>query len=129
MARAIEKWGGPSQVAEDLAYAVPPRKGKHAAAQVPKPSAATQETISHQALGLASLDEESTMLSTTKITVKPAAARHQAAVAKSGRRPTTKASKQERLQIPSPAALQAREKLPIVNNRRRIAVRRKEPRM
>ena len=125
MARAIEKWGGPSQVAEELAYAGPPRKGRQAAALVPKPTAV------HQEPALAGLPLLTSPASTTKISVKPSS-RSQSVGAKPGQRLTSRQAKQQQERsprIPSPLDLEAREKQPIVQNRRRLALRRKQPRL
>lgn len=126
LARAIEKWGGPSQVAEELAYAVAPRKGRQASAFEPKPSAVHQEPT------LANLPVLVSPVSTTKISVRPSSARTQTVGAKSGQQATNKQAKQQQdrgPRIPSPADLEAREKQPIVQNRRRLALRRKQPRL
>lgn len=134
MARAIEKWGGPSQVAEELAYAVPPRKGRQSSAsgQEQKPTLSHQEPALISYSTLASPEHQQPGSSTTKIAVKPSLARGQAGGAKPGQRPPGKQSRQQvdrRPQVPSPVDLEAREKQPIVQNRRRLAPRRKQPRL
>ena len=134
MARAIEKWGGPSQVAEELAYAVPPRKGRQAVAslQEPKSTANHLEPALPDHHMLASPENHGQGSLTTKIRVKPALSRGQSVGAKPGQRAPSKQSGQQsdrRPQVPSPVDLEAREKQPIVQNRRRHVLRRKQPRL
>jgi len=136
LARAIEKWGGPNQLAEDLAYGVPQRGARQTATKDSK--LAQNYGVQHdQASVLGSLDYDSDEPSmTTKISANAAAAR-----ARSIASTATGSSRgqqlqhvqakqsQERPQIANPLDIQAREKQPIVNNRRRIAVRRKTPKL
>lgn len=140
MARAIEKWGGPSQVAEELAYAVSPRKGRQAAAPVQQHKfiANHQEPASATHHMLESSEHHGQGSSTTKISVGPSSSRGQSVGAKPGQRPpgtvtaVKKQSRQQqdrRPQVPSPVDLEAREKQPIVQNRRRVGIRRKQPRL
>lgn len=126
LARAIEKWGGPSQVAEELAYTGPARKGRQAAAVQSKPAAVHQEPT------LAGLPLLTSPASTTKISVKPSSARGQSVSLKPGQRATGRQAKRQQdgsPRVPSPVDLEAREKQPIVQNRRRLALRRKQPRL
>lgn len=139
MARAIEKWGGPSQVAEELAYAVSPRKGRQAASvQQHKSTANHQEPAPATHHMLKSPEHDRQGSSTTKISVGPSSSRGQSGAAKPGQRPpgtVTAVKKQSRQpqerrpQVPSPVDLEAREKQPIVQNRRRVATRQKQPRL
>lgn len=133
LARAIEKWGGPSQVAEELAYAVTKRKGKQSSsAHEPKLTPGHQEPPLGSLPLLASLEHQRPVSSTIKIPVEPLSGRSQSVSAKPGQRSTSKQARQQqdrRSQIPSLVDLEAREKQPIVQNRRRLALRRKQPRL
>ena len=134
LARAIEKWGGPSHLAEDLAYGVPQRGARQTAAKELK--ASLSDTAQHdQASVLCSVDYDCDELSTTKICTKSARARSIAATSKANSKTQSNQSKQQpdrqhiRPQIASPFDVQARGKQPIVNNRRRVAIRRKSPKL
>ena len=134
LARAIEKWGGPSHLAEDLAYGVPQRGARQTAAKELK--ASLSDTAQHdQASALCSVDYDCDELSATKISTKSARARSIAATSKANSNTHSNQSKQQpdrqhsRPQIASPFDVQAREKQPIVNNRRRVAIRRKSPKL
>ena len=129
LARAIEKWGGPTQVAEELAYAIPPRKGRQNTAPDSKPAAATAEALSHQPSVAASLDEDHVESLTTKIFVKPSSGKASVASLRSRQHSADSVLQQNRGEVPRPAHLKAREKQPIVNSRRRVMFRSKEPRV
>ena len=128
LARAIEKWGGPSQLAEDLAYGVSPRSRQGASRTVHSSNAQPGQTSP-----LDSADSDSDESSASKISIKPAAARARAIAAQAAR--SRAQGNQPQVQdrpaavTPTPVDMQAREKQPIVSNRRRIAIRRKTPKL
>ncbi|KAL0037090.1 hypothetical protein WJX77_012339 [Trebouxia sp. C0004] len=137
LARAIEKWGGPSALAEDLAYGVSQRGAR--------PTANKDSKASHghssqpgQASILGSIDDDfdAHSSSTTQVSATPAArARSIATTVNRGshrahsRQPAPPKQRQDKSKIVSPLEAKAREKQPIVNNRRRIAIRRKTPKL
>ena len=133
LARAIEKWGGPSALAEDLAYGVAQRGARQSASKDPKASHSSQPD---QASILGSIDDDldEQFSPTTSTSATPAARARSIATAVNreshrahSRPPAPPKQQQDRSKIVSPLEVKAREKQPIVNNRRRIAIRRKTP--
>ena len=127
LARAIEKWGGVSQLATELAYGIAPRVTGARQAPV-KPD---QEAVSgrHD-------NDDGVQSKTVRIHANPVSDRVRA-VAMAVHRDLSRAEqKQTRhvveeppMKFPSPADMSRREKQPIVNVRRRIALRQKTPKL
>jgi hypothetical protein len=137
LARAIEKWGGPSALAEDLAYGVTQRGARQSASKDTKaPHGHSSQPDQASILGSIDDDLDEQSSSTTHISATPAArARSIATTVNRGshrahnRQPAPSKQQQDRSKIVSPLEVKAREKQPIVNNRRRIAIRRKTPKL
>ena len=137
LARAIEKWGGPSALAEDLAYGVTQRGARQSASKDPKASHG-HSSQSDQASILGSIDDDLDEQFSASISASatPAArARSIATTVNRGshrahsRQPAPPKQQQDRSKIVNPLEVKAREKQPIVNSRRRIAIRRKTPKL
>ena len=137
LARAIEKWGGPSALAEDLAYGVTQRGARQGASKDPK-ALHGHSSQSDQASILGSIDDDldEQFLASISASATPAArARSIATTVNRGshrahsRQPAPPKQQQDRSKIVNPLEVKAREKQPIVNSRRRIAIRRKTPKL
>jgi len=135
LARAIEKWGGPSALAEDLAYGVAQRGARQTASKDPKASHSSQPD---QASILGSIDEDldEQFSPVTLASATPAARARSTATTVNreshrahSRQSALSKQQQDRSKIVSPLEVKARKKQPIVNSRRRIAIRRKTPKL
>ncbi|DBB03663.1 TPA: hypothetical protein ACH3X3_010990 [Trebouxia sp. C0006] len=137
LARAIEKWGGPSALAEDLAYGVAQRGARQSASKDTKASHSHGSQPDQTSI-LGSIDDDldEQFSPTTQISATPAARARSIATTVNreshrthSRQPAPSRQQQDRSKIVSPLEVKAREKQPIVNNRRRIAIRRKTPKL
>lgn len=137
LARAIEKWGGPSALAEDLAYVVAQRGARQNASKDLKASHSLSSQPDQGSV-LGSIDDDldeqfSPVPSTSAI---PAVRARSIATTVNreshhahNRQQALSKQQQDRSKIVSPLEVKAREKHPIVNNRRRIAIRQKTPKL
>ena len=139
LARAIEKWGGPSALAEDLAYGVAQRGARQIASKDAKPLTHHKHQLDQvSVLGSIDDDQDEPLLA-ARVSANPAAAQARSKASSALRtksapsQPPAATQQQQqppkRPQIAGPLDMQAREKQPIVNHRRRVAIRRKAPKL
>lgn len=134
----MEKWGGPSALAEDLAYGVAQRGARQIASKDAKPLSHQKHQLDQvSVLGSIDDDQDEPVLTArgSANTTAAQASLHASTASriKSAQSQPPAATQQQqqpkRPQIAGPLDMQAREKQPIVNHRRRVAIRRKAPKL